>query len=276
MVRDMAERYGFTNNGTTFATHDVPGITRAAIPALVAAGVNAINIGVDRASAVPKVPVCYNASGGFAFTNECATFLGTGRPPFLWRDLASGTEMVTMQCPYGYANMEDAWLEKWINSTVTVPCSAHALALNWRHDNDGPPQLQEVMDIYAHLRKMFPGAKIIASTLDDFAQEMQKAKHCMPVVTSEIGDTWSFGPPSDPLKVSLCRAMTRARRQWCMQYKNCMADPALYNFTRLLLNNAEHDRRCLCSWQRTFRLEWLHQCRVSSQIGDRDNQRRAK
>ena len=67
--------------------------------------------------------------------------------------------------PYGYANMEDSWLEHWLNSTVTVPCSSHALALNWRHDNDGPAGVEEVLDIYAHLRKEFPGAKIIASTL---------------------------------------------------------------------------------------------------------------
>ena len=190
----MAQRYGFTNNGTTFATHDVPGITRAAIAPMVEAGITAINIGVDRASAVPRVPVCYNSSGGFAFTNECSPFQGTGRPAFIWRDEASGTEMVTMQCPYGYANMKDSWLERWSNSTVTVPCSDHALTLNWRHDNDGPPSLNEVLDIFEHLRRMFPGAKIVASTLDAFADEMQKAKHCMPVVTSEIGDSWSHGP----------------------------------------------------------------------------------
>ena len=115
--------------------------------------------------------------------------------------------------PYGYANVEDGWLEGGLNSTVTVPCSSHALALNWRHDNDGPAGLDEVLDIYAHLRKEFPGAKIIASTLDAFAEEMAKAKDCLPVVESEMGDTWAHGPPSDPLKVSMFRTLTRKRRQ---------------------------------------------------------------
>ena len=35
LVHDMAAKYNFTNRGTTFATHDVPGITRAAIPVCV-------------------------------------------------------------------------------------------------------------------------------------------------------------------------------------------------------------------------------------------------
>ena len=62
LVHDLADRFNFTNRGTTFATHDVPGITRAAIPIFKKMGLNAINIGVDRASAVPATgPVCYNS-----------------------------------------------------------------------------------------------------------------------------------------------------------------------------------------------------------------------
>ena len=242
LVHDMADKYNFTNRGTTFATHDVPGITRAAIPVFKKMGIKAINIGVDRASAVPATgPVCYNSSGGFAYTNDCVDFQSTGRPAFVWRDVPSGEEMITMVNPYGYANMEDSWLEHWLNSTVTVPCSSHALALNWRHDNDGPAGLEEVLDIYAHLRKEFPGAKIIASTLDAFADEMIKAKSCLPVVESEMGDTWSHGPPSDPLKVSMFRALTRKRRQ-CVDEGRCNnSDHRFYNFSRLLLKNAEHD-----------------------------------
>ena len=100
LVTDLASKYNFSNRGTTFATHDVPGITRAAIPVFAKAGIKAINIGVDRASAVPATgPVCYNSSGGFAYTNDCVDFQGTGRPAFLWRDMASQREMVTMVNP---------------------------------------------------------------------------------------------------------------------------------------------------------------------------------
>eukprot|EP01050_Picozoa_sp_SAG11_P001048 SAG11_NODE_42_length_20827_cov_9.289801_9_plen_452_part_00 len=75
LVHDLAHKYNFSNRGSTFATHDVPGITRAAIPIFKKMGINAINIGVDRASAVPATgPVCYNSSGGFAYTNDCTDF----------------------------------------------------------------------------------------------------------------------------------------------------------------------------------------------------------
>lgn len=241
LVRDLATKYGFVNNGTTFATHDVPGITRAAIPILKAAGMKAINVGVDRASAVPRVPVCYDAQGNFAYTNECANLASTGRPAFLWRDEASGTELPTMFNPYGYANTNDPWLEKGLNSTVTVPCSSHALALNWRHDNDGPAGVDEIKSTYAFLQQQFPQAKVIASTLDAFAEELQKAKDCLPVITSEVGDTWNYGVPSDPWKVASYRAMARARRQ-CVNIGKCsLEDYRVYNFSRLLLKNAEHD-----------------------------------
>ena len=100
LVTDLASKYNFSNRGTTFATHDVPGITRAAIPVFAKAGMKAINIGVDRASAVPATgPVCYNSSGGFAYTNDCVDFQSTGRPAFLWRDMASQSEIVTMVNP---------------------------------------------------------------------------------------------------------------------------------------------------------------------------------
>ena len=91
------------------------------------------------------------------------------------------------------------------------------------------------------LRKEFPGAKILASTLDAFAEEMEKAKECLPVVESEMGDTWSHGPPSDPLKVSMFRTLTRVRRL-CLDEGRCsLDDHRFYNFSRLLLKNAEHD-----------------------------------
>ena len=95
LVHDMADRWNFTNRGTTFATHDVPGITRAAIPVLKKMGIRAINIGVDRASAVPATgPVCYNSSGGFAYTNDCVDFQSTGRPAFVWRDVYKGVGII--------------------------------------------------------------------------------------------------------------------------------------------------------------------------------------
>jgi len=54
---------------------DVPGLTRAAVPLLAASGVRALSVGVNWGSAPPGVPKS---------------------EPFIWRDEASGTELIAM------------------------------------------------------------------------------------------------------------------------------------------------------------------------------------
>ena len=45
LVHDLADRYNFTNRGTTFATHDVPGITRGVVPVFAKNGIEIVSIG---------------------------------------------------------------------------------------------------------------------------------------------------------------------------------------------------------------------------------------
>lgn len=63
----------------TLSQRDVPGLTRAAIPLLVAAGVKAISVGENRDLRPVNVP-----------------------PIFKWRDKATGTEMLALFHPGGY------------------------------------------------------------------------------------------------------------------------------------------------------------------------------
>lgn len=46
------------------------------------------------------------------------------------------------------------------DSTVVISGFSHALAFRFRSDNLGPPSLKEVLQDYAALRKLFPGAKV--------------------------------------------------------------------------------------------------------------------
>ena len=57
----------------------------------------------------------------------------------------------------------------------------------------------------------FPSATIQPSTFDAYFAELNRARDKLPVVTSEIGDTWIYGIASDPLKNTQYRAMARAR-----------------------------------------------------------------
>ena len=70
-----------------------------------------------------------------------------------------------------------------------------------------PPQ--EVLGYYEILRAEFPGAELVASTLDKFAASAETLKWSLPVYTSEMGDTWIQGVTSDPKKTARYRAVSQ-------------------------------------------------------------------
>ena len=110
----------------------------------------------------------------------------------------------------------------------------------------GPPEVVEVLLVLECVRNLtktlFPGStpQLVGSTYDAFVEavlEHPTAAASLPVVTSEIGDTWIYGAQSDPKKMKLLRLMMRARSACA----DCdFTEPALVNFTRLLLKPTEH------------------------------------
>ena len=134
----------------------------------------------------------------------------------------------------------------WCNSTITLPGFRHALALFTQQDDEGPPSKAQILHYYQQLRLMFPNASLVASTYESFFDELAMVKDQLPVVTSEIADTWVDTPPSDPLLAAQFRALMRVRRR-CVEATpslcNVSADPssAFYRFSRYLLKNIEHD-----------------------------------
>ena len=87
----------------------------------------------------------------------------------------------------------------------------------------------------------FPGAAVVASTFDDFLPFLEAAAPSLPVITTEIGDTWIHGAASDPQKLAFTRAAGIARAACLRPGGGCIAgDAALANATRFLLKNVEH------------------------------------
>ena len=76
----------------------------------------------------------------------------------------------------------------WCNSTITLPGFHHALALFTQQDDEGPPSKAQILHYYQQLRLMFPNASLVASTYEAFFDELDKVRHTLPVVTSEIGE----------------------------------------------------------------------------------------
>ena len=114
-----------------------------------------------------------------------------------------------------------------------------------------------------------PNAVAQGSTFDEFVEQLNTVRSSLPVIESEIGDTWIYGGKayhqhhhqthrfltpnfdtasvvvlcavaSDPLKLAQFREVLRVRRA-CLDARSCsFSDAAFREFDRLLTKVGEH------------------------------------
>jgi hypothetical protein len=181
---------------------DVPGHTHAMIPLLAEYGIRFFHVGVNAAATVPDVP-----------------------PVFFWRDAATDTSLLMMY-------------HKVYGDIMVLPGTSEAVAIIFTGDNMGPPSVASVHETYAELRKQFPNATFIGSTLDAVATTILNVNSELPIIMSEIGDTWIQGVGTDPTKVSQYRELLRLRDEWIAADK--IEAVHLNSFQRALLMIPEH------------------------------------
>lgn len=182
---------------------DVPGHARGMIPALAAAGVKFLHIGVNPASTPPDVP-----------------------PLFRWQH-PSGAELVVCY-------------ENTYGGFCALPGGERVFAMAMTGDNAGPPAASAVREIYSSIRERFPLATVRACTLEEMAASAASAGDLLPCVTGEIGDTWIHGYGSDPWKMAACRSLARLRAQWLPQGRFDPAGRSGIRFDENLLLALEH------------------------------------
>jgi hypothetical protein len=146
---------------------------------------------------------------------------------FVWRD-PNGSSLVTLYHHHVYGGV------------VLVPGSDLAVAIEMKSDNQGPHTEDEIRTIYANLRHQFPNATITASNLSEVANAVDAFRDELPVVTQEIGDTWIYGVPSDPVKVARYRETVRLRKQWIQQKHFSVGDATDRRLLSSLALAAEH------------------------------------
>jgi hypothetical protein len=202
LSQSLDRRFGRTTTGAKMS--DVPGHSRGIVGPLAENGVKLLNIGVNGASTPPDVPSL-----------------------FVWKD-PDGASIVMMYHHKGYGGV------------VPVPGSDLAVAVEMRGDNGGPHSVDEIKKIYAELREQFPNAKVAASNLSQIATAVEPYRSSLPIVTQEIGDTWIYGVPSDPVKVARYREVSRLRREWIAQAKFRVGDTTDLGLLRRLLLAPEH------------------------------------
>ena len=157
--------------------------------------------------------------------NDICTFPDVP-PLFLWQDPEGASLVVMYHHHYG--------------DTVMVPGSDLAVSVQMLGDNQGPHSVEQINKIYADLRKQFPHAQVTAASLSEMAAAIEPYRQGFPLVTQEIGDTWIYGVPSDPVKVARYREVARLRKEWLEQGKFRSGDATDCALLRRLLLCVEH------------------------------------
>ncbi len=200
--QSLDQRFGVNTIGAKMT--DVPGHSRGLVAPLDEAGIRLLDIGVNAASTPPQVPEL-----------------------FLWKE-PSGRSLAVMYHHHDYGGV------------LEIPGAGVAVDVEVRGDNSGPHTPAEIAAIYAKLRARYPGAKVKAATMNDVAAAVETVRSQLPVVTSEIGDTWIYGCASDPYKVARYRSAARLRRGWVAQGRFAAGDTTDRELLRRLLLGAEH------------------------------------
>ena len=181
---------------------DVPGHTKGIVPLLAKHGIKLLHIGVNGVSAVPEVPEC-----------------------FLWKN-GDAEVVVIYSGDYGGAYKSDLIDE--------VLYFDHTL------DNHGAPSPENVMNKLDSIKSEFPGYDVEAATLDDYAEILWQVKDKLPVIESEIGDTWIHGSASDVYKSAALRQLMELKRTWLADGSMTRDSKEYINFSDNLLCIAEH------------------------------------
>ena len=213
LVRRMDQRYyGATKNTTTMSVRDVMYVTRSVIPHMAEHGITGLTIGSNAADFPPQVPKLHR-----------------------WLDRESGKDVIVAYHPYGYGGYGP--------TDCAESPNGFALCTEFRTDNTGPPKnVAEVQTSLNKLRSEYPGAIVKTSTFDAFIRDVTPVKDLLPVVELEVVDTWSYGWPSDPLKIAQNRAMQRVWAKCLASGEpTCSLDnPVIQNMSWALLKAPEH------------------------------------
>lgn len=156
---------------------DVPGYGRMLPSLLAGGGVHFLHLGSNEFPVTPQVPHL-----------------------FFW-EAPDGSRVLTMYSPGGYGSPltppEDWNLPVWIAFLHT-------------HDNAGPQSPEGIRQIVREVQRAHPGAEIISGTMDDFYHAIADCDLSgIPVVDSDLADSWIHGVGAYPAEVSSVRGSRR-------------------------------------------------------------------
>lgn len=155
---------------------DVPGHTKALVPLLAKHGIKLLHIGVNGASALADIPPC-----------------------FLWKN-GDSEVVVIYSGEYG-----GEYKNEYIDDILYFD---HTL------DNHGASGSDAVLNNVKEIGEKYPGYTVVGGTLDDYAEQIWEIRDRLPVITSEIGDSWIHGAATDPYKAGALRTLIACKNEW--------------------------------------------------------------
>ncbi len=214
--RRLDERFG--KHTIAAKMTDVPGHTRGVVGPFSRAGIEFLHVGVNPASQIPSVP------------QFCR-----------WRD-ADGHEIIL-----GY--------QRDYGSEDLLPDGKTVLSVNFTGDNHGPHSYDDVKSIYSGLHVRYPNAELVAASFNEVAEELMSYREQLPVITSEIGDTWIHGYGGSPIRMAKFRALSNLYSGWLKEGRLDRYSDESINFALELGLIAEHTQGMdvkthLCNWDK--------------------------
>lgn len=155
---------------------DVPGHTKSLVPILHSHGIKMLHIGVNGASAMPKVPEC-----------------------FLWR--VDDAEIVVIYSGSYGGEYKNEFVDDILYFDHTL-------------DNHGAAGSTAVLENIERIKNKYPDYEVTAGRLDDYANQIWEIRNKLPIVTKEIGDSWIHGSATDPYKAASLRTLISLKNKW--------------------------------------------------------------
>ncbi len=186
---------------------DVPGHTAALVPFLARKGIKLLHIGVNGASAIPVVPEC-----------------------FLWKK--DGYEIVVIYSGDYGGEFRSCLIDDILYFDHTL-------------DNHGVRSPEAVIGNFNAIQEKYKGFEVVAGSMDYIAEKLWSVKDRLPVITSEIGDSWIHGAASDPYKVAALKELQSLKREW-LDSGSLVKNSAEYN---------ELDDNLLCICEHTWGMD---------------------
>lgn len=181
---------------------DVPGHTIGMVPLLAKHGIKLLHIGINTASAYPKVPEC-----------------------FVWK--CGDSEVIVIYAD-GYGG------------EFKCPLIEEILYFDNAADNHGTESQKKILAKLSTLQKKYPDYEISAGRLDDIAESLWNVRDKLPVVEDEIGDTWIHGVATDPFKTAAFRTLCDLKTKWLAEGKLQKDSEEYQKFADNLICVCEH------------------------------------